>query len=167
MSNLQEHEREQAGLLGTAIELDLESKLAVEIDQASSKAMDALGRYKFQMFGYWAAIWVHLNRIQGKKHPSPFSDLVQMARRLAHDGPYQACPDCHCTDVEMSAWVTVNDELPTGDEGPTDQVYCPQCADWGFEGHMKWRHLIEVERKLPFDGDREMPAGFEEQRNAS
>lgn len=51
-----------------------------ELDEAERKAIDALARYKFQMFGYWAAIWVHLNRISGEKRPSPFKSLVNNAR---------------------------------------------------------------------------------------
>ena len=38
-------------------------RLLKELDEAEAKAWDSLGRYKFQMFGYWAAIWVYLNRI--------------------------------------------------------------------------------------------------------
>ena len=55
--------------------------LSEEMDVAELKALDALARYKFQMFGYWAAIWVHLNRISGLKRPSPFKDLVKVARK--------------------------------------------------------------------------------------
>jgi hypothetical protein len=44
------------------------------------KAIDALGRYKFQMFGYWAGVWVHLNRIIGDGHPNPFKHLVEATR---------------------------------------------------------------------------------------
>lgn len=51
-----------------------------EITIAESKAWDALARYKFQMFGYWAAIWVHLNRIAGERRPNPWSGLVETAR---------------------------------------------------------------------------------------
>jgi hypothetical protein len=57
-----------------------EQRLNVELDEAQSKAWDALSRYKFQMFGYWAAIWVHLNRISGQKRPNPWRDLVMTAR---------------------------------------------------------------------------------------
>lgn len=56
-------------------------RLLVELDEAEAKAWDALGRYKFQMFGYWAAIWVHLNRIAGANRPNPWTGLVQTARR--------------------------------------------------------------------------------------
>ena len=57
--------------------------LAREIEAAERKALDSLARYKFQMFGYWAAIWVHLNRIEGRRRPSPFVGLVKKARELA------------------------------------------------------------------------------------
>lgn len=56
-------------------------KLLIEMDEAEVKAWDALARYKFWMFGYWAAIWVHLNRISGLKKPNPWRTLVDMARR--------------------------------------------------------------------------------------
>lgn len=42
--------------------------------------MDSLARYKFMMFGYWAGIWVHLNRLCSEKKPSPFKGLVELAR---------------------------------------------------------------------------------------
>ena len=56
--------------------------LAREIEEAERKALDSLARYKFQMFGYWAAIWVHLNRIEGRRRPSPFVGLVKKAREM-------------------------------------------------------------------------------------
>ena len=57
-------------------------RLAAEIDEAEAKAIDALGRYKFTMFGYWAGIWVHLNKIEGQKRPSPFRALVKVAKAI-------------------------------------------------------------------------------------
>lgn len=59
--------------------------LADEIAEAEAKAIDSLARYKFQMFGYWAGIWVHLNRIEGKRRPNPFKSLVGEARSLQAD----------------------------------------------------------------------------------
>lgn len=56
------------------------AELQRELDVAQAKAWDALARYKFQMFGYWAAIWVHLNRIGGFNRPNPWSALVGVAR---------------------------------------------------------------------------------------
>ncbi len=60
--------------------MSLERELKKELDEAEKKAWDALGRYKFQMFGYWAAIWVHLNRIGGFGRPNPWKQLVLVAR---------------------------------------------------------------------------------------
>lgn len=51
-----------------------------EMSAAEAKAWDSLKRYKFWMFGYWAAIWVHLNRIGGFKRPNPFAEIVKLAR---------------------------------------------------------------------------------------
>ncbi len=59
-----------------------EDDLELEIIEAQEKAIDSLARYKFAMFGYWAGIWVHLNRISGKKRPNPFADLVKVARSI-------------------------------------------------------------------------------------
>jgi hypothetical protein len=54
-----------------------------ERDEAATKAIKALGGYKFIMFGYWAAIWVHLNRMCPKRKPSPFKALVHAAREMS------------------------------------------------------------------------------------
>jgi hypothetical protein len=55
------------------------------MEEAETKAWDSLSRYKFQMFGYWAAIWVHLNRISGTNAPNPFHELVKLARQRNGD----------------------------------------------------------------------------------
>lgn len=49
--------------------------------EAERRAIDALSRYKFQMFGYWAAIWVHLNEISGGNHRNPFREFVVLAKQ--------------------------------------------------------------------------------------
>ena len=54
-----------------------------ELCVAEAKAWDALGRYKFQMFGYWAAIWIHLNRVGEFGRPNPWRELVSHARRYS------------------------------------------------------------------------------------
>lgn len=59
------------------------TKLELEMKQAERKAHDSLARYKFSMFGYWCAIWVHLNKISGLRKPNPFKDYVTLARRKA------------------------------------------------------------------------------------
>lgn len=62
------------------------SRLSAEIEQdmreAELKAWQNLARYKFWGFGYWAAIWVHLNRVGHFKRPNPFAVLVKMAREI-------------------------------------------------------------------------------------
>lgn len=55
------------------------ASIAKEIDNAEKQAWKALARYKFQMFGYWAGIWVHLNKIEGKKRRNPWTVLVNLA----------------------------------------------------------------------------------------
>lgn len=60
-------------------------ELFIELDTAERKAWDSLARYKFQMFGYWAAIWVHQNRLvsrllQVKPRPNPWKGLVELAK---------------------------------------------------------------------------------------
>lgn len=59
---------------------DLEARLLEDLQHAEREAWNALARYKFQMFGYWAAIWVHLNRIGKFRRPNPFRELVKAAK---------------------------------------------------------------------------------------
>jgi hypothetical protein len=56
------------------------TKIEHERCEAESKAWAALSKYKFWMFGYWAAIWVHLNRLCPERKKNPFSQLVKHAR---------------------------------------------------------------------------------------
>lgn len=58
---------------------NISERLEAELQEAEEKAWKALSGYKFQMFGYWAAIWVHLNRIGGFGRPNPFRDAVELA----------------------------------------------------------------------------------------
>jgi hypothetical protein len=50
-------------------------------DDAARKALDALGRYKFERFGYHAAVWVNLNRLlpARARARSPFKHVVRAA----------------------------------------------------------------------------------------
>lgn len=64
----------------------VQEALAEALAEAEHKAWNSLSRYKFQMFGYWAAIWVHLNRIGDCRQPNPWAELVRLAgRRFADD----------------------------------------------------------------------------------
>ena len=59
--------------------------LIERMDEAETKALDSLARYKFEMFGYWASAWVRYNRLAlemgifEKKRPNPFRFLVNSA----------------------------------------------------------------------------------------
>lgn len=64
----------------------MKERIAKEMNEAEEKALDALGRSKFQMFGYWAAIWVHLNCIGEFNRPNPFKQQVLQAREDSRSG---------------------------------------------------------------------------------
>ena len=55
-------------------------QLEQALDEAEEKAHKNLALYKFMNFGYWAAIWTHLNRVGNFHRPNPFSDYVKLAR---------------------------------------------------------------------------------------
>lgn len=59
----------------------IKARLEQGLDEAEEKAHRNLARYKFNSFAYWAAIWVHLNRIGQFHRPNPFSDYVKLARK--------------------------------------------------------------------------------------
>ena len=67
----------------TRVITDTKLRLLKALDEAESKALDSLSRYKFQMFGYHAATWVTLNRISGLNRPNPFAAFVRIARTLS------------------------------------------------------------------------------------
>lgn len=57
-----------------------------QMREAEYKAWESLSGYKFVMFGYWAGVWVHLNRIGGWAFPNPWVSLVRIARaQIAQD----------------------------------------------------------------------------------
>lgn len=56
-------------------------KIEEHLEEAEEKAWKSLAGYKFVMFGYWAGIWVHINRIHGLRRPNPFKGLVGVARQ--------------------------------------------------------------------------------------
>jgi len=59
--------------------VDIRNRLIQELAEAEQKAWDSLGRYKFQMFGYWAGVWIHLNKISGQRRPNPWRELTKIA----------------------------------------------------------------------------------------
>lgn len=59
---------------------DLEIGISNAMADAYCKALDSLGRYKFLMFGYYAAQWVKLNSLLPEPRPNPFTALVRCAK---------------------------------------------------------------------------------------
>jgi len=59
---------------------DISAGLVRDLDEAEAKAWESLAKYKFMMFGYWAAIWVHQNRVGRFRRPNPWQSLVRQAR---------------------------------------------------------------------------------------
>lgn len=49
-------------------------------EEARKKAFASLAKYKFMMFGYHAALWVTLNKLDTHPGPNPFVGLVNQAR---------------------------------------------------------------------------------------
>jgi hypothetical protein len=60
----------------------IDTELEKHIAEAEFKALDSLARYKYMMFGYWAAIYLHLTSISGRRRPSPFNKLVKLAQSM-------------------------------------------------------------------------------------
>lgn len=60
--------------------------LLLEMHEAEVKAWLSLAKYKFVMFGYWAGVWVHLNRISGSTRRNPFTGVVKFARNVVVKG---------------------------------------------------------------------------------
>jgi hypothetical protein len=64
---------------------DLEVGISNSMAEAYEKALDSLGRYKFLMFGYWAAQWVKLNSLLPNPRPNPFCSLVKYAKEKSRE----------------------------------------------------------------------------------
>jgi len=57
-----------------------EKNLIAKMEEAETKAWKSLAGYKFSQFGYWCAIWVHLNQVGEFKKPNPFQALTKVAK---------------------------------------------------------------------------------------
>jgi hypothetical protein len=58
----------------------MKTRAAAALVDAELKAWEALARYKFWMFGYFAARWAFLNGLGGFRRANPFRPLVHVAR---------------------------------------------------------------------------------------
>lgn len=57
----------------------IDSDYAEELKAAEDNAWYALSRNNFQQFGYWAEIWMQINRISKKKKANPFYEILAIA----------------------------------------------------------------------------------------
>lgn len=64
----------------------LRAQLEAALDEAEQKAHRNLAIYKFSNFGYWASIWVHLNRVGQFHRPNPFKAYVEIASKVERKG---------------------------------------------------------------------------------
>ena len=64
----------------------LDKVVRVEREEAYKKAITALSQYKFYMFGYWAAVWVQMNKLDPRPLPNPFREFVKMAKTMKVGG---------------------------------------------------------------------------------
>ena len=74
-----------------------QSKIHEGMSDAVEKAWEALGGYKFWMFGYHAGRWVNYNRLLPgpERKPNPFSDAVKLARQKIDQPPTQSTLHTH------------------------------------------------------------------------
>jgi hypothetical protein len=47
-------------------------------------AWKAPERGDFMLFGYWASMWLKLNKESGLENPSPFDPVVELAHQIHH-----------------------------------------------------------------------------------
>ena len=52
----------------------------------------------------------------------------------SNTGGALACSTCGCLDIEVTGWIGANTGTPTGDEGPSAQVWCPDCETHDDDG---------------------------------
>lgn len=73
--------RQAAGNVYATEDPALLARMKAAREDAGRKALDALGRYKFERFGYWAAAWVQINRLlpARARARSPFKHVVKAA----------------------------------------------------------------------------------------
>lgn len=83
MVNLKSKKIDLRKVVKKGSEISVKMNLAKDMDECELKALQSLSRYKFMMFGYWCAMWVHLNKISGLKKPNPFRCLVELANERA------------------------------------------------------------------------------------
>lgn len=68
--------------------------LNAELVNAEAQAWNALAHGKYAMFGYWGAWVVKLRALTGRSsEPSPFRDLIDLARKHRSGGIISRCDE--------------------------------------------------------------------------
>lgn len=57
-----------------------------------------------------------------------------------------ACPDCGCTDVQITAWIEPNTQTIVNGESPAEYAFCPQCQN----ADLRDRDLVETKQLKPY-----------------
>ncbi len=97
--------------------------LEAELDEAEFKAIDALGRYKFTMFGYWAGIWVHLNKLlEDKKRPNPFRNFVVLAKDELETNSFPGDPNYRFTKTKTCEDLSCDCDLESTGSWPPKHI---------------------------------------------
>ena len=55
-----------------------------ELARLEMDAWKAPERGDFMLFGYWASMWLKLNKESGLENPSPFDPVVELAHQIHH-----------------------------------------------------------------------------------
>ena len=90
-----------------------EERVLSLMNQAAAAAHDALGRYKFERFGYHSSQWVMLNKVLDRPQPNPFRELVQFARTL-NAGASRTSPGDPPTTEAGGSVITMLQSKPEG-----------------------------------------------------
>ncbi len=99
---------------------DISAGLARDLDEAEAKAWESLAKYKFMMFGYWAAIWVHQNRVGRFRRPNPWQSLVRQARsQIAAAATLQLGLNGPAADVSITSTPTARNTPAVSDMSKT------------------------------------------------
>ncbi len=54
----------------------------LQINEAEDKAWKALAQGQLICFGYWASLWVYLNKMSQLNRRNPFGPLVELAQQM-------------------------------------------------------------------------------------
>jgi len=97
---------------------DLAHTLRLAREDARERAIDNMGKYKFDRFGYFAARWVNLNEVltlHDEGLPNPFKPLIHEARST------QRGFDLRQVAREVLTWLRIDPTDQWRDSGTTNR----------------------------------------------